>query len=133
MAGDTVRAGHHPRGLLDSEIVQGEPTLDRRAQRTRFDHWGVPGIGEGDAGIPGAVRGIAQHRQILGQIRLRRDQRASHHGLVIVRTRGPGQPAAGEQSCVRLDGDMTFVAILLVRHGLVHMPRLGIDNRDHPI
>src|SRR5205807_8683430 len=59
-AGVAGRTGHRARLLVDDEVINGEPTLDRRPQRLRLDH-GLVAVGVSDRAteIPGAISGIA--------------------------------------------------------------------------
>src|SRR6266851_10284854 len=57
--GDAGRAGHGVRGLIDGEVIEGEPALDRRLERPGLDHRRVPGLPDRRAQVPGAVSGIA--------------------------------------------------------------------------
>src|SRR5262245_1090810 len=55
--GDPGRAGDGPGGLIDGEVVQGEPAVDGRRERPGLDHRGVPGLAQRGTQVPGAVGG----------------------------------------------------------------------------
>src|SRR3954454_7345410 len=58
-AGDD--AGLVTGGCDHGEIVEGEPSPDRRAQRPGFDDRGVPAIAQVDQGGPAAVGRLREH------------------------------------------------------------------------
>ncbi|MEU8799385.1 hypothetical protein [Spirillospora sp. NPDC048819] len=67
------------------------------------------------------------HRCLLGGEQVQADD-----GLVVG---GPGarpQGHGGEQAGLGLDGQVGLETVLAVAAGLVHVPRMGIDDRDHP-
>lgn len=54
-AGDVVRTGHGAGCLIDSEVIEGEPTLDGRAHRPWFDQRSMSGASESGEHFPGTV------------------------------------------------------------------------------
>src|SRR5271157_16066 len=53
------RAGDRAGLLIDGEVIDGEPSLDRGPQGLGLDHRLVPGISDRAAQVPGAIGGIA--------------------------------------------------------------------------
>ena len=79
-----------PVGLVDGEVVDGEPARHGRAQRQRFDHRGVSGrVGQGGAQLAGAVGRIAQHLTLPARSPASRSR--PDDGFVVVLAGGLGQ------------------------------------------
>jgi hypothetical protein len=56
---DTGRAGHRPGGLIDTEVIQGEPALDGRLEWPGLDDRRVPGLLQRRTQVAGAIGGVA--------------------------------------------------------------------------
>lgn len=69
---DPVRAGARAIVLVDGEVVQGEPALDRRGQRLGLDHRGISGLPDRVPQVPSAVGRIGVPGQWLAGGRWRR-------------------------------------------------------------
>ena len=84
------RAGDRAGGLVDGEVVEGEPAGDGGRSGDRLDHRIVPGIGQARRAVrAGAVGRVAEHLQAgLGSPASSLD---ADGGFVVVRCRGRGQ------------------------------------------
>nr|AHE14803.1 hypothetical protein asmbl_3 [uncultured bacterium] len=125
-----VGAGHGVGLVVDGEVVEGESVGDCGSQRAGFDDRGVSLAGECGSGVAGAIGAVAQHLALAVFVI---EQCQPDHGLVVVLAGCLGEPAAGEQSGVGLDGHVSFVAVLAMVHGFVHVSGLGVHCRDHPV
>ncbi len=88
--GQPVRAGHRGGGLVDGEVVEGEPAVHGRAQRPRLDDRGVPGL---RAARPAARRCRRPNRPAPRAGRVRRPAARSDRGVGVLRPGGRGQRA----------------------------------------
>lgn len=123
-AGDCAGSG------VDDEVVQGEPAGHGGFERGRFDQQPVSGVGEGGAQPGGGVSGIGQdlQRSAFSGEQVRGD------GCLVMGGTGTGaQRDGGEQSGLRLDGQVDLVAVVTLPAALVDVAGLGIDGGDDPV
>jgi hypothetical protein len=148
--GDLVRAGDGAFVLVDGEVVEGEPALDRRLQRLGLDHRGIPGLPDRVPQVPGAVGGIGVPGQrlpaglpagrlrpalagvlvlagVLGGEELRRGRRVG-----VVLAAGPGQLLIGDDPGLRLGRRVRAVAVAAGLAGFAGVPGVRAGGRDHP-
>ena len=92
-AGVAGRAGHRGGVLVDGEVVDGEPALDRRGQRPGLDHRVVSGVVDRATQIPCAVSGIAvpltRAGGACGSRRIGGQELLCHRRIGVLRTRRP--------------------------------------------
>src|SRR6266545_2701004 len=130
-AGYPVRAGRGAGGVVDGEVIDGEPTARHRfPTRCGLDPVGVATAAQLVAELSGAVGRIGQHGH---RLILALEQVEPDDGLVAVAAAGLAQRAVGDDPGVRLDRDMGFEPVLTARDGLVRVPGLRVDSGDHPV
>jgi hypothetical protein len=127
--GDAVGAGDGASGVVDREVVAMElvgAQVRVAGQWPRLDHRGVTSSSEsGRSPDPYAesartcTPGSSAEEQV--------DAGRAVTGV------GGGEIAGSDQPGVGFDRDVGFVAVAIVRPGLVHVTGLGIDRRDHPV
>jgi hypothetical protein len=79
--GDVGRAGDGAGGLIDGEVIQGEPAVDGRLERPGLDDRLVPGPGQDSAQVTGAVGRVAVN---LSRRRFAADQFRGDRGIAVV-------------------------------------------------
>ena len=131
-AGHPVRAGRGAGGVVDGEVVDGEPARHGRAHGCGFDPVDVAALGEFGAELAGAVSGIGQHRHrcvlAVQQRRARpRRCRGCRPPLALVSAQSVMIPVSGSIARWALNPSWRRV------HRLVRVPGLGVDGGDHPV
>jgi hypothetical protein len=107
-------AGHGAGGLVDGEVVGGEPAVHRRSQWGRFDDRGVSGLNDRGPGITGAVGGVTEHLQAAV---FTLEQFQPDHGLVVAVTAAPGEFPAGDSPVSGSTATWPLKPSCLVVHG----------------
>ena len=90
----------------------------------------MPGLGQGTAC---RIRGVGRVAEDLQACGLAIQQVKGDGGLVMLRPGTGGELGCGDQTGLRLDGDVGLEAFLPVAAGLVDVPGLGIHGGDHPV
>ena len=138
-AGDTGRAGHVAGGGVVGEVVDGEPALDgglsghglisgvhrfgpgrRACRRCRRPSRPAPRWSQLSSPLPAIVGSVVTRRGADG-------------GVGVVRPVGLGQPHDGGQPGVGFDHQVGLEPVLAAFAGLVGVPGVGVDGRDHPV
>ncbi len=137
--GDPVRAGDLLGFQVDVELVLGELPA-RRDGWLDLRHCLDPGVVEAVQDLSGAVGGVAIDRSASSSPA---SARSAGSGLVRSAIRSAtgstspvlpgGDRDRGDDLTVRIDGDVTLVAVEAAVVGLVPVPGLGVDGRDHPV
>jgi uncharacterized protein YkwD len=121
--GDLVGAGDGSGLIIDGEIVSGVLVVAETpvpAQRYRFDHHGVFGIGEVGTHRTGSVSRIAEDLETRRFVFEERNADGSVTGV------GWGQVTGGDDPSFGFNRDVGLVSVPIRRSGFVHVPRFGI-------
>ena len=121
---DPVRAGSHPGGFVDGEVVDD---VAAAASDGGSQGWGFGGGGhllvvQMRPQVAGAIGGIAQD---LGALGLAVEKPGGGFGVAAV---AGGEVVAGDEAGVGLAGDMGFVAVPVGVLGLVGVAGLGVQG-----
>ena len=127
-AGQPVGAGRGAGGVVDGEVVDGEPARDGRASRGGFDQIGMAALGQFGAEFPGAVSRIGQHPHRCSSPSSSCQPGACFADRLPVgaQAAGLGQRAVGDDPGVGLDRQMGLEPVLAAVHAsCAHAGRRG--------